>query len=232
MTEQKCDPVNNENVESLFYWNTPEDKTIDKCKLTCNNDWHNNSVYVTAYFVQILRDYFSDPNNIHDSNVREIVINKPILVQTMSSIDTDTAGDMPKIYVEFGGKQAQQNFAIRNSYSYNIHNSSEQFYSHWQMGISIHVIGNTLNESLLIAEEACNLIHFFQVDICKNAGFMRCQVAEMSKPQYLEDSTSQKAYLCTVSLSVVSPCTWQLTQQAPVLKRVTFKPKANNIYLN
>ena len=225
----KCDPVNNESVEDLFYWNTPEDKTIDECELTCNNGWNSNSVHVTSYFVQILRDFFSDPNNINDSHVRELIINKPIEVQTMSSIDTDTAGSIPKIYVEFGGKQTQQNFAIRNSYSYNNHNSSEQFYSHWQIGISIHVIGNTLNESLLIAEEACSLIHCYQVDICKNAGFMRCQIAEMSKPQYLEDSTSQKAYLCTVSLSVVVPYIWRLIQQAPVLKRVTFNTEVNNI---
>ena len=190
-----------------------------------SKDWAGNPVKLTEYFVTLLKDYFSDPNNINDSNIRDLIINKDIFVASMATSNTNMSGRLPRIVIEFCGKQAQQNFAINNKLSYNIHNSSADFYSHWQIGMTAHVIGNTLNETLLIAEEVSKFLHYFQYIICKEANLLRCQVAEMSKPQYLEDNNGQKAYLCDISFTVVVANNWKVIEQAPRLKRVTFKPE-------
>ena len=230
MADNNCKPVNNQEVEDLFHWNTPEDRTeICTNRATEISNINRNPVKLVEYFTVLLRDFFSDPNNIQDDNVREIVIKKGILIDTMASIDTNTAGVLPKIVVEFCGKQAQQNFALNNQWGYNLNNSSAGYYSHWQIGIAVHVIGNTLQETLLIAEEANNFLHCFQSKIREALGLKRCQITEMSKPQYLEESTTQKAYLCSISLTVVAPHVWHIVQQYPRLKRVTFNPNITNI---
>lgn len=229
MEDHKCDPVNNADVENLFYWNNPEDRTeICTNRKAEISNINRSPVKLVEYFTVLLRDYFSDPNNIQDDNVRNLLISKKIIVDTMASIDTDVSGSYPKIIVEFCGKQAQQNFAIDNEWDYNIHNSSAGYYSHWQVGIAVHVIGNTLQETLLIAEEANNFLHCFQTTIRDALGLKRCQITEMSKPQYLEESNAQKAYVCSISLTLVVPHVWYTVEQNPILKRVTFKMDPNN----
>ena len=225
-TDKNCDPVNPPEVEELFHWNTePEDRTSTKeqiCKNSAN--WAGNSVKLVEFFVTAISDYFSDPNNIIDDDVRKLIISKDVFVASMATSNTNMSGRLPRIVIEFCGKQAQQNFAFKNQTGYNIHNSSEDFYSHWQIGLTAHVIGNTLNETLLIAEEVNNFLHYFQWMICKAANLLRCQVAEMSKPQYLEDNNGQKAYLCDLSFTAVVANHWKVIEKAPRLKRVTFKP--------
>lgn len=225
-----CPDINNENIEELFYWNQPEDRTeICSNRESEVSNVNKNPVKIVSYITTLLKDYFSDPNNIQDDDVREIITSKGIKVLPMSAVDTDVAGSLPKIAVEFCGKQAQQNFAINNQWHYNMHNSSAGYYSHWQIGIAVHVIGNTLNETLLVAEEANNFLHCFQTVIRDALGLKRCQITEMSKAQYLEESTAQKAYLCSVSLVLIAPHVWFTTAQYPKLKRVTFNLDTSNI---
>ena len=229
MDNKNCESVNNPDVDSLFYWNKPEDRTeICSNRQAEVSNLNRNPVKLVEYFTLLLRDFFSDPNNVQDDNVRELLLTKNIIVDTMSTVDTDTSGSIPKIIVEFCGKQAQQNFAINNEWDYNIHNSSAGYYSHWQIGIAVHVIGNTLQETLLIAEEANNFLHCFQTTIRDALGLKRCQITEMSKPQYLEESNAQKAYLCSISLTLVVPHVWYIVSQYPKLKRVTFNFNTDN----
>lgn len=224
-----CESVNPDDVEELFHWNNdPEDKTkscndILKDKQAISSD----PVAITNFFVVLISDYLSDPNNIQNSDLRELIMSKPVEVTSMSNFDTDKAGATPRVLVEFGGKQAQQNFAFGNKTSYNMHNSSTDYYTHWQIALSLYVIGNTLNETILLAEEVGNFCHCFQSDICNTAGFLRCQLAEISKPQCLQESGTQTAFLSTISISIVTAYTWTIIRQAPVLKRVTFKTTAN-----
>ena len=220
----ECGDINNESVEELFHWNQePEDRTK-----TCEEDraikatWRHSATGIVEFFVTLLQDYLSEPNNIVSDDVRNLILNKDIEVAAMQDFDTDKAGALPRIIVEFGGKQAQQNFAINNTFGYNIQNSSTYYYSHWQVGISIYVIGNTINETILLAEEVSNFCHYFQEQICKAAGFLRCQLAEVNKPQCLSESSAQRSYLSAISLSIVIADAWSVYEQAPVLKRVTF----------
>ena len=220
----ECESINSESIEELFHWNqTPEDRTK-----TCEEDraikgaWNRSAIGIVEFFVTLIQDYLSDPNNIISDDIRNLIINKDVDVSAMQDFNTDTAGTLPRIIVEFGGKQAQQNFAINNKFGYNIHNSSTDYYSHWQIALSIYVIGNTINETLMLAEEVSNFCHYFQEQICAAAGFLRCQVAEVNKPQCLSESSAQRSYLSAISLSIVVADAWSVYEQAPVLKRVTF----------
>ena len=228
--DDSCGDINQESIEELFHWNSdPEDRTK-----TCEEDlatkitWNHSAPGLVEFFVTLIDDYLDDPNNVISDDIRNLLLQKKIEVSAMQDFDTDKAGALPRIIVEFGGKQAQQNFAINNTFGYNNHNSSTDYYSHWQVGISIYVIGNTINETLLLAEEVSNFCHYFQEQICKAAGFLRCQLAEVNKPQCLSESSSQKSYLSAISLSVVIADAWRVYTQAPVLKRVTFIAGPNN----
>lgn len=230
LNTENCASVNDPDIEALFHWNQePEDRTetCDEYRAK-NSAWRKSAPGIVEFFVTLITDYLDDPNNIISDDIRNLLINKKVEVSAMQDFDTDKAGALPRIIVEFGGKQAQQNFAINNATDYNIHNSSTDYYSHWQVGISIYVIGNTINETLLLAEEVSNFCHYFQEQICNAAGFLRCQLAEVNKPQCLSESGAQRSYLSAISLSIVIADAWTVYTQAPVLKRVTFITGANN----
>lgn len=222
MTTTNCSSVNPTLVESLFHWNqNPEDRTE-----TCSErqtDLASKNVdpsSILAFFVNLLTDYFSDPNSIVDDGIRTLIQTKPIIISALTAFDTDVAGSKPCIYVEYGGKKSQENFAFNNQFGYNPANGSKLYYTRWQMGFTFYIIGNTLQETLNLSEEVCKLLHCYQQPIEDTMQWVRFQLAEVQKVQSTE---SGDGFVSSVSATIVVNYPWYIFDSAPKLKRVIMR---------
>lgn len=176
---------------------------------------------LSMYYRDRLKIFFSNPNNVVATGLRNSIANKSVYVTDMSEWSSEDTSKYPRAVVSFEGKKKQNNFAFNNQISYDIRNGSREYYEVFHISHAIHAQATTKIEAEDLGDIICAFFSAFQGQIAKDINSHKFQVLEMTKAQAVQVSdTSAVSYICTVGLQHTTPDSWVVFEASPVLKRI------------
>lgn len=218
-----CPAKNPEAIENLFPdWITPEDRTRAwRCP---DISWQSSPLILTDILTKILKEYFSDPSNFPENELRELLKSRLPIITQFQSADGKTAGQKPRIGIDFVTSQMdERSFGQYNQTGYNIHNSTGDFFTLWKIQHKVEIVANAKRECLVLGEAVCRLFNHYRtviLGILKAADF---KVVQFQGASLVSEEDPSLGYQASLGLLTTAYDTWCLTEVAPRLKRINYK---------
>lgn len=211
-------------VEELFSaWDAPEDMTS---RWECpDTRWQSSPSALTDLLAQVLQQYFSDPLNFTNDEVRALIQSQKPFVTQMTHIDPKNAGQLPKIAVEFtGSQQDERRFGRDNQIDYNIYNSTGTFFTVWRVQLRVDIIAKNKREAILLGESVCRLFNHHRTTVMQMLAAYDLVISQFQGAQVLGENAAN-GFQTSLGLTITAPDKWYLSEAAPRLKRIS-----NSIY--
>ena len=226
MAQKNCPAVNPESIENLFSaWDEPQDITQ---RWECPDyTWQSSPSRLTNILTRVLKQYFSDPSNFTNDELRQLVTNQKPVVTQMTHIDPEEVGELPKIAVQFMGAQMEERrFGKDNRVAYNIRNSTETFFTAWQVQHQFEIVTAVKREAILLGEAVCQLLNHYRTVLLQMLAAYDCKVTQFSGVKVLgEDAVN--GFQTNIGLLTIAPDKWYLAENAPRLKRINYNLQEN-----
>ena len=206
------------NPDEIFIGNSPENRTHVGCP---NISWQSSPLAITAVFAKLLTEYFGDPSNFVNTELRNLIKSGSPVITQLDSSNAKETGKLPRISVEFEGSElANMEFAGKNSLGYNIHNSQEGFYVVWNIQHKIEIVAATKRAVLLLSEEVCKLFTHYRKAIIAALNAHNFKVVRLAGSKSVSEEDSSRGYIASIDLLTVAPDHWYVVDISPRLKRV------------
>lgn len=216
----KCPPRNDPQIEALFAgFDNPEDLTH---RWECPNvSWQSSPMAITSVITKLVSQYLGDPTRFPNETLRNMLIASTPVVRQLDNSDPKTAGQLPKIVIEFeGSAPVERDFGKNNRIDYNIHNSKGTYYSAWNVQNKVDIVAKTKHEAMLLAEALCFLFAHYKTVIMKILQCHDFRVTRFTGAKLVNEELPDLGFKASLDLITIAPDGWHLVEAAPRLKRV------------
>ena len=216
----KCPPRNDPKIEALFAgFDNPEDLT--RRWLCPNVTWQSSPMAITSVITKLIAQYLGDPARFTNETIRTMLQDAAPVVRQLDSSDPKTAGQLPKVIVEFeGSSPVEKDFGKNNLIGYNIHNSKGTFYTAWNVQNRVDIVAKTKHESMLLSEALCFLFAHYKTVIMNILQCHDFRVTRFVGAKLVNEEMPDLGFRASLSLMTIAPDGWHLVEAAPRLKRV------------
>jgi hypothetical protein len=206
---------------------TSEDRLPSVSSL-CSFGWKPH--IMSGFLVQLLRQYFADPNNVMDAAVRGKLTtlgggwkpadNTPVLIETVSRWDPTKLGKRPALIVKRNSWR-QQSLGLGDELKgFASLDGARAFTTMWLGSHTIFMLAGEGTETERWASEAGGLLLKFSPLIRDQLGLFAFKLIEVGALGKIEECAEH--YAVPLSLAYAATEDWTLQPFAPLLKKVVF----------
>lgn len=230
---QTCCPAppetNADEVEALFPRGTRPEIRIPKLSALCS--FGETPRLMSGTIRQILLQHFADSGNIMSASLRAYLEQEGVwtgdektslYIETLARWRPELTEARPAIIIKEGDWQNER-VGIGDMFGADARTGAVSYCSHWRGTHVIFALGGEGAETQVLAAEIAKLLVWFGPVIMDQLELHRFLLTSVSGLHAVQEATEN--YVAAVSVGYVAEERWDLTVEAPRLRRIVFQPE-------